>query len=153
MIRLRFGHNPEQLELNDDGTAGNDSGTRLRSGAGGLWMDRTRENFSTCLRPIEGVPTTDISGRYRCEELGTELTVTDTSGTLYGGFSGFLGQGRMELLEPIGSDVWALPCPRALDHTPPGDWTLPFRRDAAGRVHGVKVGCWLARQLKYERVE
>jgi D-aminopeptidase len=153
MIRLRFGHNPEQLELNDDGTAGNDSGTRLRSGAGGLWMDRTRENFSTCLRPIEGVPTTDISGRYRCEELGTELTVTDTSGTLYGGFSGFLGQGRMELLEPIGSDVWALPCPRALDHTPPGDWTLAFRRDVAGRVHGVKVGCWLARQLEYERAE
>jgi len=28
------------------------------------------------------------------------------------------------MLEPVGPDVWLLPCPRALDHTPPGDWTL-----------------------------
>ena len=55
--------------------------------------------------------------------------------------------GRMELLEPIGPDVWALPCPRALDHTPPGDWTLAFRRDDNGRVAAVDVGCWLARGL------
>jgi len=27
----------------------------------------------------------------------------------------------MELLDPVGPDVWALPCPRALDHTPSGD--------------------------------
>ena len=40
----------------------------------------------------------------------------------------------MELLEPVGGDVWALPCPRALDHTPPGDWTLAFRRDDDGNL-------------------
>jgi D-aminopeptidase len=57
----------------------------------------------------------------------------------------------MELLEPIGPDVWALPCPRALDHTPPGDWTLWFRRDGSGRVAEVSVGCWLARGLRYVR--
>jgi D-aminopeptidase len=45
-----------------------------------------------------------------------------------------------------------LPCPRALDHTAPGDWTLRFRRDAAGGVAGVEVGCWLARGLPYQRV-
>jgi D-aminopeptidase len=58
----------------------------------------------------------------------------------------------MELLDPVGGDVWALPCPRALDHTPPGDWTLAFRRNAAGVVEGVTVGCWLARGLSYDRV-
>ncbi len=58
----------------------------------------------------------------------------------------------MEMLDPIGPDVWALPCPRALDHTPPGDWTLAFRRDGAGRVVGVEVGCWLARRLDYARI-
>jgi len=57
----------------------------------------------------------------------------------------------MELLDPIGPDVWALPCPRALDHMPPGDWTLAFRRDAAGRAVGAEVGCWLARRLDYSR--
>ena len=48
------------------------------------------------------------------------ITVSDTGGVVYGGFSGFLGRGRMELLDPIGPDLWALPCPRALrDGAPP----------------------------------
>jgi D-aminopeptidase len=58
----------------------------------------------------------------------------------------------MELLEPIAQDLWALPCPRALDHTPPGDWTLDITRDAAGVATGVTLGCWLARGLRYRRV-
>jgi D-aminopeptidase len=77
--------------------------------------------------------------------------VADTGGVLYGAFSGFLGQGRMEMLDPVGPDVWALPCHRALDHTPPGDWTLAFRRGQADRIEGVEVGCWLARRIPYER--
>jgi len=56
----------------------------------------------------------------------------------------------MEMLEPIGPDLWALPCPRALDHAPPGDWTLAFRRED-GAITGVQVGCWLARGLDYAR--
>jgi D-aminopeptidase len=152
-VRLRYGHYPEQLELHTDGTAATESGIRLRPSPDGLWMDRTRENWSTCLKPLERTLTTDIAGRYRCDVLGAEVTVTDTSGVVYGAFAGFLGQGRMELLEPMGPDVWTLPCPRALDHTPPGDWTLAFRRDAAGRIQGVDVGCWLARRLEYARVE
>ncbi len=110
------------------------------------------ENHSACLRPCAGRPAADVAGRYRCAELDAELAVADAGGLLYGGFSGFLGQGRMELLEPVGPDVWALPCPRALDHTPPGDWTLAFRRDGAGRAAGVEVGCWLARRLDYARI-
>jgi D-aminopeptidase len=78
--------------------------------------------------------------------------VVNAGGALHGTFSGFLGAGRMEVLDPIGPDTWALPCPRALDHTPPGDWTLAFRRDASGRVSGATVGCWLARGLQYSRI-
>ena len=106
----------------------------------------------SCLRPCGGEPAKDVAGRYRCEELDAELTVADAGGVLYGGFSGFLGQGRMETLGPVGGDVWVLPCPRALDHTPPGDWTLAFRRDGSGRAAGVEVGCWLARRLAYGRI-
>lgn len=80
------------------------------------------------------------------------LTILDAGGVPHGAFSGFLGQGRMEALEPVGPDLWVLPCPRALDHTPPGDWSLAFRRDASGRAAGVTVGCWLARGLAYDRV-
>ncbi len=145
-VRLRYGQSPERLALRGDGTAGED-GTRLRPDGEGLWMDRPLENAACRLRRLSGEPRLDVTGRYRCEELDAELTVVDAGGALYGGFSGFLGQGRMELLDPIGPDVWALPCPRALDHTPPGDWTLHFDRDG-GRV---TVGCWLARGLTYLR--
>jgi D-aminopeptidase len=152
-LRLRYGHFPDRLGLLADGTASSDNGSvRLRPTDGGLWMDRPFENQSSRLRPVDGAPTRDIAGRYRCEELDAELTVVDAGGVLYGSFSGFLGQGRMETLGAVAGDVWVLPCPRALDHTPPGDWTLAFRRDASGRVSGADVGCWLARRLVYSRV-
>jgi D-aminopeptidase len=78
--------------------------------------------------------------------------VADAGGALYGVFSGPLGPGRMELLEPVGPAAWVPPCPRPLDHAPPGDWTLAFRRRADSRAESVEVGCWLARRLTYERV-
>jgi D-aminopeptidase len=148
-VRLRYGHSPETLDLREDGTASK-GGTVLRMDDGGLRMDRPQDNESIPLRPAVGSAARDISGRYRCKDLGAEITVTDAGGVLYGAFSGFLGQGRMEMLEPIAADLWALPCPRALDHTPPGDWTLSFRRDSLGAVTGIDVGCWLARRLSYE---
>jgi D-aminopeptidase len=150
-VALRYGYPARLLDLNEDGTAGNDNG-RLRPGDGGLWLDLPHENQTSLLRPCPGEPARDVAGRYHSAELGADLTVADAGGVLYGGFSGFLGQGRMELLEPIGPDLWALPCPRALDHTPPGDWTLAFRRDDAGRPAGVEVGCWLARHIPYARI-
>ena len=158
-IRLRFGHSPELLDLQPDGTASNAGGTRLAGSAAGVTMERPAENLRTRLEPAAAVPADeatgrggDLAGTYRCGELDAVLTVADAGGTMYGGFSGFLGSGRMELLDPIASDVWALPCARALDHTPPGDWTLAFRRGPDGRVTGVTLGCWLARGLEYGRV-
>ncbi|HEX4741819.1 MAG TPA: D-aminopeptidase [Caulobacteraceae bacterium] len=151
-VRLRFGHWPEVLDLQADGSAVGPGGTRLVREGDGLRMERAAENQSTVLvRCAEG-QATDVAGVFRCAELDAELTVTDAGGALFGGFSGFLGQGRMEQLEPIARDVWALPCWRALDHTPPGDWTVAFERDERGQVARAIVGCWLARGLVYERV-
>jgi D-aminopeptidase len=149
-ILLRYVNPPQQLDLRTDGAEGHDS-SRLRTHEGALWMDRPKENQSTRLRRCVGAPMTDIVGRYRCEELGAELTVVDAGGALYSAFSGVLGQGRMELLEPVGADVWVAPCARALDHTPPGDWTLAFAGEADGPATSVQVGCWLARGLTFAR--
>jgi D-aminopeptidase len=149
-LRLRFGHAAERLDLKE-GTGVNES-VLLRPTEGGLWMERAAENLRSLLIRCDGVPSADVVGRYECAELSSELAIVDAGGVLYGGFSGFLGAGRMELLEPMGPDLWGLPCPRALDHTPPGDWTLAFRRDAADRVVGADVGCWLARRLPYARL-
>jgi D-aminopeptidase len=149
-VRLRFAHAGEILAVRPNG-AELDDDVRLSAGSDGLWMDRPAENQSALLHPLAASTFADIAGRYRCDELGAELTIAGEHGLFYGAFSGFLGEGRMELLEPIGADVWALPCPRALDHTPPGDWTLGFDRDAAGKATSITVGCWLARNLRYDR--
>jgi D-aminopeptidase len=145
-VAVRYGHPPQLLDLKADG-AESDDGTRLQIREDGLWLDRPRENLSTRLQPCAGEPARAIAGRYHCHELDADLTVADAGGAFYGAFSGFLGQGRMEQLEPIGPDVWALPCARALDHTPPGDWTLAL----APGGDSVRVGCWLARGLEYVR--
>jgi D-aminopeptidase len=153
-LRLRFGHFPELLDPQPDGSVASAGGSvRLREVGGELQMDRPFENLTASLRRCTGAPAHDVVGTYRCEELEVELTVADPGGVLYGSFSGFLGQGRMETLGHVGGDVWVLPCPRALDHTPPGDWTLAFRRDASGRANAVEVGCWLARRLVYKRIQ
>jgi D-aminopeptidase len=153
-VRLRFGHSAASLDLQPDGTAVGQGGTRLSKGPDGVWLDRPGENCHSRLAPLapESESSNDVTGRYLCRELGAELTVEAPGSVLYGAFSGPLGAGRMELLDPVGADVWVLPCPRALDHTPPGDWTLAFRRDAAGAVTGATVGCWLARGLNYDRL-
>ncbi|MBX9751318.1 MAG: D-aminopeptidase [Roseococcus sp.] len=150
-LRLRYGQSAEPLDLQPDGSAGL-ARTRLHAAPDGLWMERPQDNHRARLIPCEGVASADIAGRYHCAELGADLVVTTAGGVAYGGFSGALGQGRMELLEPIGPDLWALPCPRALDFAPPGDWTLGFHREG-GTVSGAQVGCWLARGVEYRRVE
>ena len=149
-VRQRFGPMPERLRVQTDGSAMSGR-IALRPAADGLWLERPGENLRTRLVPLTGTPSSDIAGRYRCDELEAEITIADAGGVLHGTCTGPLGQGRMEQLEPIGPDLWALPCPRALDFAPPGDWTLAFRRDGAGRVSGAMVGCWLARGLTYAR--
>ena len=148
--RLRYGHGPELLDLTADGAAS--EAVTVRRTTDGLWMDRATDHQSSRLAPCEGPSSLDVTGIYRSAELEAEVSVIDTGGVLYGGFSGFLGAGRMEPLQPFGPDVWLLPCPRALDHTPPGDWTLRFQRNAAGEASFVTVGCWLARNLVYDRI-
>jgi len=149
-VSLRFGHHAEMIDLNASGGAAG-PGLGLRATDEGLWMDRPFENLNSRLEPLAAPGAQDIAGRYACHELGAELTVVDAGGMLYGGLSGFLGQGRMEPLEPVAEAVWTLPCPRALDHTPPGDWTLHAMRQG-GVATAIEVGCWLARRLVYERV-
>ena len=141
-VRVRYGYPPEALDLQADGSAGTER-TRLRSLDGGIEMERPSENHRSRLAPLAKAEggAGEIAGHYRCAELEARITIVDAGGVAYGAFSGFLGQGRMEQLEPIGADVWALPCPRALDDTAPGDWTLAFQRDGAGKWDPLESTC------------
>lgn len=149
-VRVRYGHHPEVLALDPDGVAAG-GGVRLRPEPDGLWMDREADNQTSRLTPLAPPTGGSIAGRYVCQELDAELTITDAGGAPYGAFSGVLGLGRMERIEPVAEDVFVLPCPRALDHTPPGDWTLRIVRQGPDIV-GIEVGCWLARRLAYVRI-
>jgi D-aminopeptidase len=155
-LRLRFSAGPDRLLLTPDGAARNARVALLPDGDA-LRLVRTGENLDTRLVPLAAAASdgrravAELAGRYRCEELDAELTIADAGGVAHGVWSGPLGAGRMEQMEPIGADLWVLPCARALDVAPPGDWTLAVRRDDAGRVAGLRVGCWLARGLDYDR--
>src|SRR6201999_2450803 len=81
-IVLRYGHFPELLNVHADGTASNDD-MRVRPTSEGLWMDRPLDNQSSRLRRLDGEPTLDVAGHYRCAELDAELTVVDAGGVLY----------------------------------------------------------------------
>jgi len=150
-LLLRFGHHADRLASAAGGAADGD-GVRLVNRADGPVMERRYENHTGALEALPDADGGAIEGIYRCQELDADLVVEARGGALYGAFAGFLGRGRMELLEPIGQDVWVMPCPRALDHTPPGDWTLRFMRGSKGEPSEVRLGCWLARGLSYGRV-
>lgn len=151
---LRYLMVPERLETLSEECAKTGTAT-LRAASDTIVMERPSENrIGTLLRcdTTLGEDLSALEGVYRCEDLNeAELTVTIAGGAIYGGFSGILGDGRMEALQRLARDLWVLPCPRALDHTAPGDWTLAFDRQS-DEIVSVRVGCWLARDLIYEKV-
>lgn len=151
-VTVQYLNGPVDLTLQPDGSAVEEGGTmRLRPTADGLWLDIPEDNQSSRLMPANGAPKADIAGTYHCADLDALLTIADTGGTLYGACSGVLGDGRMELLQPIGADLWAMPCPRGVDHFPPGDWTLAVEREGS-RIAAIRVGCWLARHFRYRPI-
>lgn len=146
-VALHFAGGPEVLA--PDGAGGHAGGTvRLRHADGAVLMARGTDNLQTRLHPAEGEAPRDVAGVYHSAELGAALTVVESGGAMYAACSGELGEGAMVPLVPFAADTWLMPCPRALDFSAPGDWTLSFRRDG-GRVAGLRMGCWLARGIDY----
>ncbi len=147
-VRLHFSGHPEIL----DQAPGNEAAggmVRLRRTADGIWMDRMSENLASRLVPVAGEAAMDVGGT-SIPTSATRISPASMPGT-HGAFSGVLGQGMMEPMIAVAPDLWRLPFPRALDHSPPGDWTVAFRRDGDGRVAGVEIGCWLARRIAFVR--
>ena len=93
-----------------------------------------------------------LHGNFKCAEIDSIFHCSGTDGMLYGSFDGFFGKGPIHLMRPLAEDVFALACPRAMDSSPPGDWSVVARRDASGKIIGVTVGCWLARKLDFVRI-
>lgn len=148
---LRVGAASEPLVVQADGSAVGAS-SRIEMTGNGLMLRRTHENYYASLRACTDAPSAELEGRYRSEELDAELQITRAGGVLYGAFIGPLGHSQMEQLDPVGSNVWVLPCRRSLDAPPPGEWTLLAEQTAKGRVVTLLVGCVLARRIRYSRL-
>lgn len=94
----------------------------------------------------------DLAGQFHCDEIDSTFNCSGAGSLIYGAFDGFLGSGPIHLMRPLAKDIWALACPRAMDSTPPGDWTIIADRDESGKVTKLRIGCWLARNLEFVRV-
>ena len=118
---------------------------RLRPEAGRLRMIRGTDNIDTLLEPVTGEPSSNIAGTYRSAEWGSAITIDVTGGAPFAACSGELGEGAMVPLVPYAANTWLMPCPRSLDYSAPGDWTITFTET------GLRIGCWLARGIDYVR--
>lgn len=154
------GNTGETVKLTSETTA-ESPGTKLRLDGDVLHVERSDDNRTIQAKRIQ--PAVDaaatlaasinVVGSYRCNEADSTFTVSGEDGVLHGSFDGFLGKGPMWLMRHLGESVWALGNPRSLDSTPPGDWTVVFKRGKDGKeVERCTVGCWLARKLEYTKV-
>lgn len=91
----------------------------------------------------------EFVGEYYSEDVDSRFHVVGDGSMLYGAFDGYLGKGPMHVMRRIGEDVWWLACYRSLDAPAPGNWTVAFSKDR----QSVSVGCWLARNVKYKKVQ
>jgi len=147
-LTARFETSPEVVTLMPDGTARSDEMALSRDGSD-ILLKRADENLSLRLKPLSGEANQDIEGRFHCEELGADLLITSSGSAMFAVCEGFLGTSRMQSLYAFGPDIWLMPCPRGLDAPAPGDWSLVFDRDASGKIVGLTMGCWLARNIRY----
>ncbi len=140
----------ETLSIGADGVARGLTMTLARE-AGAVRIGRPGDAIHSLALPVANEPAGDISGTYRSEEFDSELDIVTAGGSWFAGFNGFLGQGPMMPLLPAGADVWRLVCRRSLDAPSPGDWTVRVRRSAGGKAEALSIGCWLARNVNFER--
>ena len=143
----------DPLTLAADGTL-SAPGIVLARGPQGVTMTRRDDNTHAVLTPLPVLDSADgaaIAGHYHSAELEADLEIVARGGGVYARFTGLLGAGRMERMAPAGPDVWTVATRRSMDAPAPGDWTLVVGRDAKGAVSGLTLGCWLAREVTYQR--
>ena len=151
---LHHGGGVERLTLAADGSLAA-PGVVLSRGPEGVTLTRSEDNTEARLTPLAVLAAangTEIAGQYHAAELEASMEIVARGGGVYARFTGLLGSGRMEQITAAGPDVWTLATRRSMDAPAPGDWTLIIARDAKGAVSGLKLGCWLAREVTYTRV-
>lgn len=151
-LSARFATDADMLDLTSESEATAPSMTLRRDGDI-VHMIRPVDNLRTKLTRIGGSSRADVTGIFHCGELDSVFSVVAMGSAVFGAFEGFLGRGAMQPLYPIGPDLWRMPCQRSMDAPAPGDWTIHFHRDHRGKIASADIGCWLARQIRFEKRE
>jgi D-aminopeptidase len=152
-LTLSYGSEESLLQVTGDDLAVGE-GLRLQRSPTGHTLWREEENLTLTARPLTPVDEADggpLAGQYWSPELDAELLITRRDGATFAGFQGLLGQGPMERMHPVATDIWVISTRRSMDAPAPGDWTAQVRRGADGAVSGITLGCWLARGITYHR--
>ena len=149
---LRFGTSPESLQETPEGGLCS-SGVQVSREGDDILMRRLSENYAERLTAVPVAQTflPEIAGRYHSAELDADVVIECRDGGIYLWAEGFLGIGRPEIVKPAGRDLFIVMTRRSMDAPAPGDWTLQTKRDAAGAISGLTLGCWLARAVTYEK--
>lgn len=151
-LDARYATSSETLDVDTGNTASSPLMNLTRDGDS-VRLDRPRENLASVAARVAGEPSPDLAGRYFSPELGGFIDIEMTGNALSGRFEGLLGKGPMHPVYPVGTDVFVLSCRRSMDAPAPGNWTIQIDRDGDGGVRGLTIGCWLARNVSYEKVE
>ena len=152
-LTASYGSESNTLQVVDDSVAAGE-GVGLERSGDDLILRRAEENLTVTARRLTTVDVADgkaLAASYWSPELEASLEITSRDGATFAGFAGLLGPGPMERMYPVAADLWVISTRRSMDAPSPGDWTLRVRRDQAGGVSGVVLGCWLARGVVYTR--
>lgn len=151
-LKAQFAGSPERLSVEEADTARSSTMTLVRRGDE-IGYERWRENLRGSATRVAGAAKPDIAGRYHSRELDAAFEISLMNGAFHGFFDGFLGKGEMMALYPVAEDLWTLPCRRSMDAPAPGEWTIQISRHGDGTISGLTIGCWLARNIAYDRAD
>lgn len=156
-IKVNYDGHDEELQVRNESEAGSVR-MQIRHENGSLSIKRPFDHRNFVVRSLEAI---DISsdakmfqGKYYSADVDSTFHVSGSGAMLYGAFDGYLGKGPIHVMRRLGENVWWLACFRSLDAPTPGHWTVAFETEQdSTRITGVTVGCWLARNVRYKKVE
>ena len=151
-LDAHYATSSERLHVDANGAMATSPTMALARDGDTIRLTRPGENLDASAVRVTGNAAPGLEGRYFSRELEASLEIDKAGIALFGRFEGLLGQGPMHAIYPVGCDVFVLSCQRSMDAPAPGDWTIQVQRGEDGRIRGLVLGCWLARNIAYERI-